>query len=38
VRRVAYPDRPSPYVKSLERVLLPGKEKVLEAARDVLAW
>jgi 2-oxoisovalerate dehydrogenase E1 component len=38
VRRVAYPDRPSPYVKSLERVLLPGKEKVLQAAREVLAW
>ena len=38
VRRVAYPDRPSPYVKSLERMLLPGKEKVLEAAREVLAW
>lgn len=38
VRRVAYPDRPSPYSKILERALLPGKEEVLAAAREVLAY
>ncbi|MEM7048589.1 MAG: dehydrogenase E1 component subunit alpha/beta [Acidobacteriota bacterium] len=38
VRRVATEDRPSPYVKSLERVLLPTVEKVVEAARDLAAF
>ncbi|MFP3940241.1 MAG: thiamine pyrophosphate-dependent enzyme [Thermoanaerobaculia bacterium] len=38
VRRVAYPDRPSPYSKVLERALLPGKEDVLAAARELLAY
>jgi 2-oxoisovalerate dehydrogenase E1 component len=38
VRRVAYPDRPVPYAKNLEKVLLPDREKVLAAARDVLAF
>jgi 2-oxoisovalerate dehydrogenase E1 component len=38
IRRVAYPDRPVPYAKSLEKVLLPDKGKVLQAARDVLAF
>jgi 2-oxoisovalerate dehydrogenase E1 component len=38
VKRVAYPDRPSPYAKVLERELLPNEAKVLVAARDVLAY
>ncbi len=38
VRRVAYPDRPSPYAKVLERELLPDREKVLAAARDLLRY
>jgi 2-oxoisovalerate dehydrogenase E1 component len=38
VRRVGYPDRPSPYAKVLERQLLPDKDKVLAAARQVLAY
>ena len=38
VRRVAYADRPSPYVKALERELLPTKERILSAAREVVAW
>jgi 2-oxoisovalerate dehydrogenase E1 component len=38
VRRVAYPDRPSPYSKILERQLMPDKDKVLAAAREVLAY
>ncbi len=38
IRRVAYPDRPVPYAKNLEKVLLPDKEKVLAAARELLAY
>jgi 2-oxoisovalerate dehydrogenase E1 component len=38
VRRVAYPDRPVPYAKNLEKVLLPDKDKVLAAARELLAF
>ena len=38
VRRLAYPDRPSPYAKVLERELLPDWEKVLAAARELLAY
>ena len=38
VKRVAYPDRPSPYAKVLEQQLLPGVEKVLAAARETLAY
>jgi 2-oxoisovalerate dehydrogenase E1 component len=38
IRRVAYPDRPVPYAKNLEKVLLPDKEKVVKAAREVLAY
>ena len=38
VRRVAYPDRPVPYVKTLERELLPSVEKVVGAVRDVIAY
>jgi 2-oxoisovalerate dehydrogenase E1 component beta subunit len=38
VRRVAYPDRPVPFAKNLEKVLLPDKEKVLAAARGVVGY
>src|SRR5947199_2812001 len=38
IRRVAYPDRPVPYAKNLEKVLLPDKEKVLAAARELVAY
>src|SRR5579864_5694892 len=38
IRRVTYPDRPVPYARVLENVLLPTKEKVLAAAREVLAY
>jgi len=38
IRRVAYPDRPSPFAKELERALLPGKDKVLAAARELMAF
>jgi 2-oxoisovalerate dehydrogenase E1 component len=38
IRRVAYPDRPVPYAKSLETVLLPDKSKVIAAAREILAF
>jgi 2-oxoisovalerate dehydrogenase E1 component len=36
--RVAYPDRPVPYAKVLERHLLPDRHKVLAAARRVLEF
>jgi 2-oxoisovalerate dehydrogenase E1 component len=38
IRRVAYPDRPVPYAKNLEKVLLPDKTKVVAAAREMLAY
>ncbi|HEV8632013.1 MAG TPA: alpha-ketoacid dehydrogenase subunit beta, partial [Thermoanaerobaculia bacterium] len=38
VRRVAYPDRPSPYAKNLEAALLPTRDKVVAAARELLAY
>jgi 2-oxoisovalerate dehydrogenase E1 component len=38
VKRVAYPDRPSPYAKALEQVLLPSRERVLAAAKEVLKF
>ena len=38
VRRVAYPDRPVPYHKNLEKLLLPDAAKVVAAAREVLAF
>lgn len=38
IKRVAYPDRPSPYSKVLERELLPGVGEVVEAARAVLSY
>jgi 2-oxoisovalerate dehydrogenase E1 component len=38
VRRVAFPDRPVPFAKNLEKLLLPDREKVLAAARELLAF
>jgi 2-oxoisovalerate dehydrogenase E1 component len=38
VRRVAYPDRPVPYARVLENVLLPNRDKVLAEARALLAF
>lgn len=38
VRRVGYPDRPVPYQKGLEAVLLPDAPKVVAAARALLAF
>ena len=38
IRRVTYPDRPVPYARNLEKVLLPDKGKVLTEARELLAF
>jgi 2-oxoisovalerate dehydrogenase E1 component len=38
VKRVGYPDRPSPYARVLEQALLPHKPQVLAAAREVLEF
>ncbi len=38
VRRVAYPDRPSPYAKGMEKELLPGKAKILDAVRRLARY
>ncbi|HVS66591.1 MAG TPA: dehydrogenase E1 component subunit alpha/beta [Thermoanaerobaculia bacterium] len=38
VRRVAYPDLPVPFVKSLEQELLPSAQRVAEVAEDLLAY
>jgi 2-oxoisovalerate dehydrogenase E1 component len=38
IRRVTYPDRPVPYARVLENALLPTRERVLAAAREVLAY
>jgi 2-oxoisovalerate dehydrogenase E1 component beta subunit len=38
VRRLAYPDRPSPYAKVLERQLLPSREALVTAVRELLAY
>ena len=38
IRRVTYPDRPVPYAKSLEKVLLPDKGKVVRAARELMGF
>ncbi len=38
LKRVAFPDRPVPFAKNLEQHLLPNKEKVLAAAREVLDY
>jgi 2-oxoisovalerate dehydrogenase E1 component beta subunit len=36
--RVTYPDRPSPYNKSLEKELMPGKAKILDAVRRLARY
>jgi 2-oxoisovalerate dehydrogenase E1 component len=38
VRRVAFPDRAVPYAKNLEKALMPDRDKVLAAAREILAF
>lgn len=38
IRRVTYPDRPVPYAKNLEKVLLPDKGKVVKAARELMEF
>lgn len=38
VKRVAHLDRPSPYARVLESLLLPDKNRLLAAAREVLAF
>jgi pyruvate/2-oxoglutarate/acetoin dehydrogenase E1 component len=38
IRRVAFADRPVPYAKALEQALMPTQERVVEAAREVLAY
>ncbi len=38
IRRVAWPDRPVPFAKNLEKVLMPDREKVLAAARELVAY
>ncbi len=38
VERVAYPDRPVPYAKNLEKQLLPQGGDVAATARRVLSW
>ena len=38
VLRVTYPDRPSPYNKGLEKELIPGKAKILDAVRRLARY
>jgi 2-oxoisovalerate dehydrogenase E1 component len=38
VKRLGYPDRPSPYARVLEQALLPDRDKLLTAARALLAF
>jgi len=38
VVRVGYPDRPSPYARVLEQELLPDRDKLLAAARQLLDY
>jgi pyruvate/2-oxoglutarate/acetoin dehydrogenase E1 component len=38
VKRVGALDRPSPYARVLESLLLPDKEKLLAAARETLSF
>jgi len=38
VRRLAYPDRPSPYARVLEQALMPDRDKLLALAREVLRY
>jgi pyruvate/2-oxoglutarate/acetoin dehydrogenase E1 component len=38
VRRVAFPDCPVPFARALEQALIPDAQRVLAAARELLAW
>jgi pyruvate/2-oxoglutarate/acetoin dehydrogenase E1 component len=38
IRRVAYPDRPVPFAKALEKELLPNVDRVVEEARALVAF
>jgi len=38
VKRLGYPDRPSPYARILEQALIPDLPKLLAAARETLAF
>ncbi|MEL7059541.1 MAG: dehydrogenase E1 component subunit alpha/beta [Acidobacteriota bacterium] len=38
ILRVAYPDRAVPFAKGLEKALLPDRERVVAAAREVCAY
>lgn len=38
IRRVAFPDRPSPYSRVLEQALAPGATRLVAAARELAAW
>ena len=38
IRRVAYPDRPVPFAKGLEKELLPDVERVVAAARELVGF
>ena len=38
LKRVAYPDRPVPFAKPLERELLPGKDEVVAAVRELVDY
>ena len=38
IRRVAHADRPAPFAKNLEQALMPSKDRLLAAARDLLEF
>ncbi len=38
IRRVAWPDRPVPFAKNLEKALMPDKERVVAAARELVGY
>ncbi|MDA8016220.1 MAG: thiamine pyrophosphate-dependent enzyme [Thermoanaerobaculia bacterium] len=38
IRRIAYPDRPVPFAKGLEKALLPDVESVVQAARELAGF
>jgi 2-oxoisovalerate dehydrogenase E1 component len=38
VKRLAYPDRPSPYARVLESALLPDRDRLVAAARELVAY
>lgn len=38
VKRLAYPDRPSPYARVLENVLLPDRDKLIATIRELVSF